>query len=188
VAAAALTRLRWHFGHVLRSVGLPGYVATVVLLGCAIAWWGVAVRLQNDTRRLDAANAASERRIAASRLSPDQAPATPAEQMARFEKRFPAEKDMSSALASLIAVARKRGLLLEQAEFKFVNEASEPLQRYSILLPVKTDYRSLRHFLRDALREQPGMAMEDLNLRRSDPKSPLLEAQMRFVLFVRKPA
>jgi hypothetical protein len=66
-------------------------------------------------------------------------------------------------------------------------EATESLARYTIVLPVKTDYAALRRFTRDVLRELPGLAMEEVSLRRSDAKSPLLDAQLRLVLYVVKP-
>lgn len=181
-----MTRIRWHLVHLLRSLGWPGRVAALVLLGAAGAWFVAVAPLQGEIAKLEAATAADERRVLAAG-SPAPRASTPADQLAAFESRFTREQDMSSALVVLGAVAKKRGLRLEQAEFKFVNESSEPVQRYSIALPVKADYRSLRGFIRDALRELPGMAMEELNLRRTDPKSTLLDAQVRFVLFVRKP-
>ena len=33
----------------------------------------------------------------------------------------------------------------------------------------------------------PALALDEVNLRRSDPNSPLLDAQLRFVLFLTKP-
>ena len=187
MATPALTRLRWQSAHVLRAIGLPGQVALAVLLGSAIVEGAVVMPLGDDATRLSGANHASEQRIAAARAHPETLPATPAEQMAAFQERFPSEREMSAALAGLVGVARKRGVRLDQAEFKFVSEATEPLQRYSILLPAKADYRSLRRFMRDALRDQPALALADMNLRRGDPKSPVLDAQMHFVLFVRRP-
>lgn len=187
MATATLTRARWQLAHVLREIGLPGHVALAVLLGSAIAAGAIVLPLGNDVTRLVAANAAGEQRIARASAHPQTPPATPAEQMTSFQQRFPNEREMSAALVGLVEVAKKRGVRLEQAEFKFVSEASEPLQRYSILLPVKADYRSLRRFMHDALRGQPALALADMNFRRADPKSIVLEAQMHFVLFVRRP-
>ena len=188
MATAALTRLRWQFAHALSAIGLPGQVALAVLLGSALVEAAIVLPLSEKTARLQISNSVSEQRIATTRAHPQTSPASPAEQMTSFEQRFPGDRDISVSLARIVGVAKKRGVRLEQAEFKFVSEAGEPLQRYSILLPLKADYRSLRGFLHDALLDQPALALEDMNLRRSDAKSTMLDAQVHFVLFVRRPA
>ena len=111
---------------------------------------------------------------------------SPQQQLAEFERRFSGEKSITAALGRLHAAARRQGVQLDQAEFKFASDAREPLSRYTVVLPVKADYRALRRFTHDAVQELPGLAMEEVNLRRSDPKSPVLEAQLRFVLFLTK--
>ena len=132
-------------------------------------------------------NAALEQRIAANSAHPAPVQTTPAQQLAVFLQRFPSEAEMAGAVGALNAAAKRQGVQLNQAELKFSIEPSGLLARYSIVLPVKADYRALRGFIREAMRELPGLAMEELNVRRSDAKSPVLEAQLRFVLFVAKP-
>ena len=77
---------------------------------------------------------------------------------------------------------------IDQAEFKLTSEKNQPLQRYAIALPVRADYRSLRHFVDEALHEQAGLAMDELSLRRADPRAIALDARISLMLFVRKPA
>ncbi len=137
-----------------------------------------------DARAREAAAAQAAAQAAAA----PEVPATPQQQLAAFEQRFADERSMAPSLARLQAAAQRRGFTLDQAEFKLANEATEPLLRYTIGLPVKADYRALRRFSRDALRDLPGLALDEVSLRRSDPKSPQLEAQLRFVLFLAKPA
>ncbi len=48
------------------------------------------------------------------------------------------------------------------------------------------DYASLRAFVVDALADLPGLALEEMNVRRGDSKSLQLEARLNFVLFVRR--
>lgn len=188
MAMITLTRARWNGRQLLRSCGLPGWVALTLVLLCAIGTWSLVEPMRAEVRQLDDESAALERRWAARASAGASAPATPQQQLAAFERRFPNEKGIAPALRLLQAAARRQHVALDQGEFKFASEPTEPLARYSILLPIKADYRALRGFTRDALRELPGLALEEVNLRRSDPKSPLLEAQLRFVLFVTKPS
>jgi hypothetical protein len=184
---SALRRLGWQARQALRAVGLPGWVAIGLLLACAIGWWGALRPMQSDTVQLDADSARIERQIAERAASNAAADVTPEQQLAAFSERFVDEKGIAPSLGRLYAGAKKQGVQLAQAEFKLASEATEPLARYTILLPIKSDYPSLRKFIRTSLRDLPGLALEEVNLRRTDPKAPLLEAQVRFVLFVNKP-
>ena len=53
--------------------------------------------------------------------------------------------------------------------------------------PVQGDYRALRRFMADALREQPALALEAVSLQRNDPASPQVVASLRWVLFIARP-
>lgn len=182
--AAALTRARWQLAQGLRGIGLPGWVGLAGGLACAITLWGVIEPLRAEARQLDADSQQLVQRAAsqpAARTEP-----TPQQQLIAFEQRFADERSIAPTLARLQATAQRRGFRLEQAEFKLTSEPAEPLARYTIVLPIKADYRAVRRFSRDALRELPALALDEISLRRSDPASPQLDAQLRFVLFLTK--
>ncbi len=180
-----MKRLRWQAQHLLRAIGLPGWVALAVLALCAAGWFGVSVPLQAEAVRLAAESQQLQQR-SVERRNAVLTDTTPAQQLTQFQARFSDAKGITPALAKLHAAARRQGVQIEQAEFRFANEASEPLLRYLIVLPVKSDYRALRGFVREAMRELPGLALEEVNLRRSETKAAALDGQLRFVLFVKR--
>jgi Type II secretion system (T2SS), protein M subtype b len=178
-----MQRWRWRVERTLRAVGLPGWVGAALAVTCAGLWLGVTRPMVEDTRRLvDQTRLLDQRRASLPRL--DAAAGTPREQLEAFPGRFGDDKSLTPALKRLHAIARKSGVQIEQAEFKLNHEAGEPLARYAMVLPVKGDYAALRRFMRDALRELPGLALEEVQLRRPDSKAPALETQLRFTLFV----
>lgn len=181
----AVKRLRWELTQAARQAGPPGGAAIALLLVCAAAWWGLVVPAMDETARLEAATAALARPAESQGRARAAAEATPARQLAAFQQRFPDTQGIAAALARLQAAAKRRGLQLDEAEFKLSRQAGEPLSRYAIVLPVQAEYRTLRRFTRDVLYELPGLALEEMSLRRSDPRATRLEAQLRFVLFVR---
>jgi hypothetical protein len=185
--ATTLTQLRWQGAQWLRGIGLPGWVGLALGLACAFGLWGLIEPMHADAQRLDADSDLLAQRAAAGAMSKAATDSTPQQQLAAFEQRFGGERTIAPSLARLQAAAQRRGFTLDQAEFKLASEPAEPLARYSIQLPIKADYRALRRFSHDALREMPGLALDEVSLRRSDPKSPLLDAQLRFVLFLAKP-
>ena len=183
-----MKRHLWNLVSVWRGVGLPGWVAAALALTCGVLWLGGIAPQRAETARLVEESAALEQRLADSAAHPAPTESAPQRQLAAFMQRFPSEGEMASSLGVLHAAARRQGVQLDQAEFKFSPEPAGLLARYAIVLPVKADYKALRGFIREAMRDLPGLAMEELNVRRGDAKSPVLEAQIRFVLFVARPA
>ncbi len=185
--ATALTRARWQGAQWLRGIGLPGWVGLALGFLCVVSAWALIEPMHTEAQQLDAESDLLAQRAAARTASTPAADSTPQQQLVLFEQRFAGERTIAPSVARLQAAAQRRGFVLDQAEFKLSSETAEPLARYSILLPIKADYRALRRFSHDALREMPGLALDEVSLRRSDPKSPLLDAQLRFVLFLTKP-
>jgi hypothetical protein len=184
-AGAALARLRWELQRLLRGIGLPGWAGLALLAGCAGLWWGLSAPLESETQSLSVEAEQLQQQLAA---APEAVPAAdgPRDQLKRFGQRFRSEQAIAPALRRLHALARRHDVTIEQAEFKFVSEAAEPLARYTILLPASAEYPSLRRFSRDLLRELPGLALEEVNLRRDDPATSRIQAQLRLVLFLTK--
>ena len=181
-----MKRLGWQLRQLAQGVGLAGWVGVAVLFACALGWVLTLSPLSAEVKRLESSSADLERRLASRANAAQAAPATPQQQLAEFQSRFTGEKRIAAAVGRLQAAAKRHGVQLDQAEFRFASEAGEPLLRYTMVLPVKAEYRALRRFVREALHELPGLAIEEANLRRNDPKSAALEAQLRFVLFVNK--
>lgn len=181
-----MRRLRWKIGNLSRSIGLPGVAGVSLLLACALGWWLAAAPLRDDTEQLTKASATLERSLALRRTATNSPPSTPQRQLVEFQRRFRGDRSIATSLRQLQAAAKRQGLQLDQAEFRWASDAVEPLQRYTMVLPVKAEYGALRRFIRDALLELPGLAIEEVSLRRNDPKSGTLEAQLRFVLFLAK--
>ena len=183
-AAALSPRVRWAGLQATAALGLPGAIAAALLAAAAVLHWGATVEAVAAARALDAESALLQHRLAHPATAPREL--STQEQLAAFEHRFDSDAQIVAALANLQGTARQAGVRLEQAEFKLTREPTEPLARYVIQLALKTDYRSLRRFTRDALRALPGLALEDVTLRRTDARSTQLEAQLRLVLFLRK--
>lgn len=182
-----MKRLQWELSRIASGLGLPGAVALALLLLAAAAWFGGVLPAQDEAERLHAERVRLDRR-AHDASAANGAPQGVRAQLAEFRSRFGDEKGLSDSLARLHAIARRHGLQIEQAEFKLGSDARDPLSRYAIVLPVKADYRALRRFTQEALRELPGLALDEVTLRRGDARAAQVEAQLHFVLFVNRSA
>ena len=182
-----MKHVQWWLSDKCRLVGLPGWLAAGLLVCCAVVAWGWLLPAQDALHRLEADNRLMTHRLAEASAPQVPAEATPQQALSAFTRRFSSEKTIGAALTRLQAAAKQEGIALDQAEFKFASEPGEPLSRYALVLPVKADYRALRRFNRAALRVLPGLALDEISLRRDDAKSSVLQAQMRYTLYLTKP-
>jgi len=181
---AAADRWRWQLQLALRQLGPVGWLALALGAVAAMLWLGPlhASRREAEALRSDTAELARQQQASRGDAQPDER--SPARQWARFEDRLAPETGTSAAVARVIAIARHHGVALNQAEFKLSTAGDEPMSRYTLVLPLQADYRSIRGFVREVLREVPGIALQEFSLRRSELKSPLLTARLQFVLFL----
>jgi hypothetical protein len=186
--AIELRRWHWWARRATERAG-PAGVAAAVLAVATLAAWAipvVAISAQARTLSLDIAS------LQGRAHAPVQAASGPAltseGQLAAFESRFPDRRALGASYVRLWNLARRHGVALRQAEFKLADGGEDALQRYAIVVPVTADYASLRAFIGDALADLPGLALEEVSLRRADAKSLQLDARLRFVLFARRGA
>ena len=64
------------------------------------------------------------------------------------------------------------------------HERGFPLARYQVTLPVQGSYGEVRGFVDAVLDAVPAAALEELALKREEIGEPLVEARVRFVLFL----
>jgi hypothetical protein len=186
--AAALNPWRWTAARLVERAGLPGGAAAALLLLSMLAWLALGRPMADRQRELAGADAALQRAPLAGAHAAVAAagPLGADRQLAAFEHSLASDKSLSTSYAALWNAAKRHGVQLRQADFKLEDRRDEALLRYAMVVPVTADYVSLRAFLADALRELPGLALEEASLRRGDSTSRQLEARLRFVLFVRR--
>ena len=182
--ADELIRARWWARRLAERAGPAGVGAGALAILVLAAWVGPGRSLPAQARALALDIEALQRRPVVARAS--SAPVGTERQLASFEAGFPDARALNASYARLWELARRHGVALRQAEFKLSEVGPDDLQRYGIQLPVTADYASLRGFVGDALRELPSLALEEMSLRREDSKSVMLDARLRFVLFVRR--
>jgi hypothetical protein len=117
------------------------------------------------------------------------------DQLAGFYEYFPAESQMVAVLAMLHDTAPQRNLSLPQGEYRLivgqangqVSSAAQRdlLMRYEIIFPVKGKYQDIRGFVADALKQQPGIALDSLIFTRESSARVGVDAELRFTLYVR---
>lgn len=179
-----LTRLRFS------AARLPWLAVAAMLLIAAAAGARVIVlpareAAVDDAGRELARFERSLRQQAADRAS---AKATPDQARQKLLERFPSQSQLNAELGRLLELTGKAGVALARGDYRLVPEKDGLFDRYLLNLPVKGQYAQIRSYLAAVRSEFPELAIDDITLRRDNIGSAEVEAQLRFILFARRPA
>lgn len=103
-----------------------------------------------------------------------------------FYAFFPKIDSSPFWIKELVQVAAQRGVEITGTEYRMVHERDVKLVRYEMVLPVRGKYAQVRGFIADTLRTVPAMALADVALKRQDAESELLDANLKFNLYLRE--
>jgi hypothetical protein len=163
-----------------RALGPAGVVGLALLAGCLAFYWG---GLRPAALEVSELRTELER---AARSTGRQAPraADAHEALARFYGRFAAPMEVLGALDAVFNAAAREQVSLDAGEYRLTREQGARLARYQIVLPVKGPYRSIRRFVVRALNNVPGLALDDLSLRRESIAAANVEARVQLTLYM----
>jgi Tfp pilus assembly protein PilO len=108
------------------------------------------------------ARAAEIERLRADVARPDAA----AQQLAAFQAHFRSGAPLTERLRHLHDTARRHGLTLQRADYRLEHAPQQPLARYQVVLPLHGSYPAIRDFIATLLREQPTLALEQVQFQR----------------------
>lgn len=162
-----------------RLLGRTGVVGAGLLVACAGFWIAGVQRAEREAASL---RAELTRTAAPARAA--SAPQRDAEAAANFYGYFASRDEAFAALQAIFAAAEVEGLDLETGEYRLGRERGSRLLRYQIVFPVKGGYQRIRRFVARALNEAPGVALDDLTLRRENAQASAVEARVQFTLFL----
>lgn len=161
-------------------------LALLLLVGAGFVHFHLMPQHEAAIESAEQRIAAAERalRDLAGKAPPPQA--TPEEARARLLERFPAETAINATLGALLDLARSNGLDPASGDYRLAAARGGLLMQYSVTLPLKGDYQSLRRYLIEVHERHPGVAVEDISLHRDSVGTTGLEAQLRLVIFARR--
>jgi hypothetical protein len=166
-----LVRLRW-----------PGLLGLALIVFAAAFYAFGTAPLRARVAALEALRAELAARVGA--RGPGAQPATQRSQLANFYAFFPLLHAVPDQLGAIERAANSNGLQLEKGEYRLSQERGFPLARYQVTLPLQGSYSEVRGFVNAVLDAVPASALEDLALKREEVGEPLVEARVRFVLFL----
>ncbi len=101
-----------------------------------------------------------------------------------FFDSLPREEDVTDILASISEVAEASQIEFKQAEYQ-LGEKGKTQMEYGLVFPVKGGYANIRHFVFRVLADHHALALDQINFRRDVVNDSVLNAEIRFTLFLR---
>ena len=179
---ALSAQLRWKLRHWLPRLGWTGIVGIGLLAICLTLYFStirpLQIRLAEVQRRVVSE---SEQFLNA---SIHRGEGTPSEQLVKFYKLFPTEKNSPEWLEKLVAVAEKNGLNLNEGGYQVTRDKAGRLMRFRITLPVHGKYQQIRKFLASLSTEIPIMALENVQFERNKIIDSAVKAKVKLVLYL----
>lgn len=103
-----------------------------------------------------------------------------------FFVNLPEFNQSEKIAAHILQTADGMGLMFQHAEFSSSTDAKAHMMRYRIKLPLKGNYLQIRHFLSAILEAQPSLAIDQLQFKRNDAFTDLVEANLAMSVYFRE--
>ncbi len=177
-----MKRLQWFVMSTVRILGGEGLAACALL---ALAAGGFVVRvlpLQQQIEHHLAQQAATQQAVTAAGGAAAFA-AAPASGRDVF---IPARADLNRQLLEVRALAEKLGLDVRVTEYSLSKVEGASLWRYQMTFPLESGYPSVQRFVSEMLRALPNLALNSIDIARSDEEEGRVTANLRFTLYFRQ--
>jgi len=96
-------------------------------------------------------------------------------------------KEINAAVLRLFSAAEENKLALLEGDYRLASSADARYRIYTISLPLKGNYPSIRAFLAQCLRNDPRLALDALEFRRDQIGDENLQVRVKLSLFVGAP-
>jgi hypothetical protein len=176
-------RVRWQ----TERLGSAGKLGFGLLVFSAVFFLVAVLPRQEESKALMNEAEALETRI---RMEPSAGSGSPRRRLQgdqalpAFYAFFPKLDSSPFWIGELVRIAGERGVEISGTEYRMVREKDLKLARYEMMVPVRGNYSQLRGFIADALHTVPAMALVDVAIRREGVHAELLEANIKFNLYL----
>jgi hypothetical protein len=166
ISVARLRQFSRPLRRIARDIGIAG------VAGCALMTAGLLTTLY---LQFGAAPATPVHGGVAAKAAP--APETP-------NSPLTPAKDINAAVLRLFAAADENKLALLEGDYRLASSADARYRTYTISLPLKGNYPSIRTFLAQCLRNDPRLALDALEFRRDQIADENLQVRVKLSLFL----
>ena len=159
------------------ALGIPGIAGIGVLLFAATFYASALLPAQRTLATMQSASAGATR--------PEPVLLVRSESgLAQLYDRFPPLAVLTEEVMRLHRLGGAAGLQLQQADYRLEAPAAG-LISYRVSLPARGEYRALRRFMDEVLKEMPTASIDRLRFERKKPGESQIDSQIQLTLFFR---
>jgi hypothetical protein len=103
----------------------------------------------------------------------------------RLVSSLPAREQMPAILGLVLEQAQKAGVVLDSGRYTYTPAKGGHVGRYEMEFPVKAAYPNIRDFIDRTLNAVPAAGLDKLRVERKAVGDSVVNADVRFVIFVR---
>jgi len=177
----------WLLGRFAKKLGVFGLLGVALIVTCGLLF---VTNILPATKQLDNAKYALAQVQKATERSQEILPApelsekTTTQDVTEFYKLFPTGASLPKQLELIEKTALKQQLTLNRGDYKLTKTKQDQLMRYEIVFPLIGSYTQIRQFIATVLQELPALALSDLQIKRENAMSPMVQARLVFTLFL----
>jgi len=173
--------------NLLRPLGWPGLLGLLMLLAAALLALGPTPRWEAQASQSEAEAGRLQRQLRAQKIAAAAAPgAQPATLTpVQWQLGLPSAERRQQRLADLLELGLRQGLLSARTEHRLTVDAGAGLERLRVTMPVQGGYAQLRGYIDAALLQDAGLSLDGLKLRRANPQTAEIEAELLWSLHAR---
>lgn len=179
-----LNHLAWSARRILRQLGLLGCLGTALLAVSLLTWLTVLRPQHLELAALAGERTLLEAQASSGSLAPAAVSEDPETQLGIFYRFLVPDDAIALVLQKIQGAAAQNGVVLAAGEFKLIVEPGGRVGQYQMVFPLKAEYHQVRGFLRQVLKENPQIALEEIGMRRDDPANAILDARVRLALYL----
>lgn len=180
-------RLRWQ----MEQLGVPGKIGVGLIIFSAVFFIVAVLPRREESSALMAKVEAMQAQLKAEPAQPTPPRGVVARKAVHgsqglqlFYEFFPKVDSTPFWINEVVQSATEHAVEIEGTEYRMVREKDVKLARYEMLVPVRGRYAQVRGFIADALRSVPPMALVDVAIKREGVESELLDANLKFNLYL----
>ncbi|SFW37744.1 hypothetical protein [Nitrosovibrio sp. Nv17] len=180
VLTRALLRLRWQ----TERLGGTGKIGFGLLIFSVVFFFAAVLPRHAESRALREQAEAARLHLRAEPMPVSVRKVQRDQGLGDFYAFFPGIDSTPHWIGELVQAAAAAHVELSGSEYRMVRDQGWKLARYEMMLPVRGNYSQIRAFIGDSLRVAPAVALVDMAIKREHVGSDLLEANLKFHLYL----
>jgi Tfp pilus assembly protein PilO len=176
---ALFIAIRW-----MKNLGLPGMAGMAMLVLAATSYLGMTLPQHSRLEQLTQEVAEAQAQQKSVGLNPAADTYSSAAHLRAFYEFFPARQSAPQLLGTLYKAASTESISLSEGEYKYSVGNAGAMGMYQVDLPVKGTYVQIRKFIVKVLNAMPSAALEEVSFKRESVGSGVLEARIRFTIYL----